>query len=269
MEKNNLFLKMKAFVYDLNSNIDEYNFFLQNNEDQLLKEDPILFIGLKTDYYIQREEFEQGLNVISYYQRANYISMEVEDFLRELKDEILKELKSNNKSDYSDEKLKEDLLSLNENKTYNALRELSNKNVYKFLDVIKEFLKINKNEKMQKLLLIILMEQHVNNEYEFKFDTQKIKLNPSKLTYPFEQELYKNIISIIEKENKDPSVINRKEEIVKIIFVQAFPFNPFDNISLQDIYQYINYLDNETIGKDNNIILDKNILNKLRNYLLK
>ena len=101
---NKLFVEMKELINKQND--DEFEFFISNHQE-LLKEDPILFISNHVSYYAIKEDVNKVLEVISFYQNAPYISMTVEDLLKELKqneidkaealkmDEIINTLPSN------------------------------------------------------------------------------------------------------------------------------------------------------------------------------
>ncbi len=268
MEKNKeLFQKMQNLVFNLDTKEEEFNFFVLQNEEELIKEDPILFIGLKVDFYLQREEIEKGLGVVLNYKNGKYISMEVEDFLNELKEEIIKD-SSHKSSKLSDEELNEYLLSNNDQKIVNAIRDLSNKNIRKYISLVEKFLCENQNEKMHRLMLILLVEQQVNKEFVFKLNNVERKINPSLLKLPFETNEYNLLSTYISSLNKDPSIINRKKEIYSYILVQAYPDNPFLNFKIDEIYKYIDALDYDVCGLVYDISsLDENKYQELKDFL--
>lgn len=268
MENNKeLFKKMQNLVFDLNTKEEDFNFFIMQNEAELLKEDPILFIGLKVDFYLQRDEIEKGLEVVLSYKNGKYISMEVEDFLNDLKEEIIKD-SSRKVSKLTDEELSMYLLSNNEQKIVNAIRDLSNKNIRKYIELVEEFLNKNNNEKMHRLMLILLVEQQVNKELVFKLNSIERKLNPSLLKLPFESNEYNLLLTYISSLNKDHSIANRKKEIYSTILVQAYPDNPFLDTKIDEIYKYIDALDYDVCGLYFDISsLDEHKYLKLKDYL--
>lgn len=267
MEKiENLFERLKKLVYDLDSNEDEFDFLIMQNEQEMIKVDPILFIGLKTDYYLQRHDIEKGLGVVLSYKNGKYISMEVEDFLDELKSAILEELNHTPKA-VSDDKIESDLFSNNELKMANAIRCLSTRNIRKYMPLVKRFLTNINNEKMHRLLLLVLVEQQVDEEMRFYLKEEKL-INPSKLKLPFENDDFKLTNAYISSLNKDPSTCQRKQDIYSYILVQAYPDNPLAKYSLDIKYSYIEALDQQMCGKE---ITSENIdieeLNMLKKYL--
>lgn len=247
MGKNELFTKFKKMVYDLSTQEEDYFFFVNQHEQEMLKNDPILFIGLRTDYYLQRDKIDQGLAVVEHYKQANYISMEVEDFLNELKQEIINNKNAQTKV-LNDNQLAEFLFSKNEYKVIDAIRLYSNKNIRNYINIFKKFLKENKSEKMQRLVLILFVEQHVNNLFTFYLNGEEKSINPSTLKLPFESEMYKKMIDYITSKNKNPSDINRLKEIYSCILVKSYPDDLFLNLSKEQIYLYLISLDQELMG---------------------
>ena len=107
MEKMNeleekLFLEMKQLMNEKNE--DEFLYFIQKN-DFLLKVNPVLFIVNHVSFYAEMENLPKALEVISYYKNGPYISMEVEELLNELKENIAS-LINKPKKNYDEEDLR-------------------------------------------------------------------------------------------------------------------------------------------------------------------
>lgn len=66
---------------------DGFLFFVENNQD-LLKKNPITFIGLHVSFYANQEDAVKALQVVEHYKSAPYISMEVEEFFKWIKRKI-------------------------------------------------------------------------------------------------------------------------------------------------------------------------------------
>ena len=131
-----LFEEMRKLINEQNE--DDFVFFVSKNE-YLLKVDPILFIGNHVSFYAEREDISKALEVVSYYKNAPYISMEVEDFLNELKLELTK-LNENKVKEYNFDKIRKMLFSKNEEALASALSYLSKQNIRYYIPLIKEFL---------------------------------------------------------------------------------------------------------------------------------
>ena len=80
-------------------NEEEFLFFIDKNSD-LLKVDPILFIGNHIAFYAEQENVNKAIEVVNHYKNSPYISMEVEDFLNEMLEELTSLNISNKKTNH-------------------------------------------------------------------------------------------------------------------------------------------------------------------------
>lgn len=207
----------------LSSGSDEEGllFFIDMHKE-LLKENPIRFIGNHISFYANKEDVIRSLQVVELYKSAPYISMEVEEFLNEMKEELLK-INSHKKVEYSLEEIEKFLFSNDENKIVNALHLLSKKNIRNCLNLIKRFLTSNQLSKYKSLALFILVEQSVNEEIEILKDGESYSINPSKLHLPFEDNKYQKVISILERKNENAEIVENAKEILNTIQIKMYP----------------------------------------------
>ena len=110
-----------------------------------MKADPIKFIGYHIDFYVCHERYLESLNLLHFYQEAPFISLDVDDFLKDLEKEIKDIFSPKKVNSYQIENLKKDLYSSNEDKIMCAIKFLDESNVRNYLSLIKEFLKSNAN----------------------------------------------------------------------------------------------------------------------------
>ena len=211
----------------LSSGSDEEGllFFIDMHKE-LLKENPIRFIGNHISFYANKEDVIRSLQVVELYKSAPYISMEVEEFLNEMKEELLK-INSHKKVEYSLEEIEKFLFSNDENKIVNALHLLSKKNIRNCLNLIKRFLTSNQLSKYKSLALFILVEQSVNEEIELLKDGKSYSINPSKLHLPFEDSKYQKVISVLERKNENAEIVENAKEILNTIQIKMYPKSMF------------------------------------------
>ena len=81
-----LLLEMEELVNKQDE--EEFLFFINNYQDELLTADPVSFISFHVDFYALKDDINKTLEVVNYYKNAPYISMEVEDMLNELKNKL-------------------------------------------------------------------------------------------------------------------------------------------------------------------------------------
>lgn len=202
-------------------NEDELKFFIENNQD-LLKVDPILFISQHVMFYALKEEPSNVLSVIDYYKNAPYISMEVEDFLNELKEKFVKEYNKKDKK-FNEEDVKPYLLSKNESKIIRALNYLSKANIRSYLPLVKEFLLLEDIAyKYKTLVLFILVEQKVDEVINIYRAGEILKINPINLKLPFEEEVYLEAKDYFDK-TCDPSLFDVSLEVLNTVHIRTFP----------------------------------------------
>ncbi|MBE6142786.1 MAG: hypothetical protein E7177_02210 [Erysipelotrichaceae bacterium] len=225
-----LFEEMKKLINEQNE--DDFVFFVSKNE-YLLKVDPILFIGNHVSFYAEREDVSKALEVVSYYKNAPYISMEVEDFLNELKLELTK-LNENKVKEYNFDKIRKMLFSKNEEALASALGYLSKQNIRYYIPLIKEFLLSEVAYKYKTLALFILVEQKVDEQIKVSKNGRIFTYNPSFLTLPFDSIEYKNCKKTIEllSQNK-PYIGELAIELLNTIQIKEYP------ASLIEEYDYV------------------------------
>lgn len=213
-----------------NSDDEEGLLFFIDTHKELLKKDPIKFISYHISFYANKEDITKSLQVVEYYKSAPYISMEVEDFLNEMKEELEKLTKRKN-NEYSLEDISRLIYSNNENAIVSGLHALSKKNIRNHMDMIKDFLLSNQASKYKSLALFILIEQRVNERIEVKKNNTLYSLNPSVMKLPFEDEKYQGLIEELEGLNENIDVIENAKEILNTVQIKAYPKSYIDDLN--------------------------------------
>lgn len=235
---NELFSKMDELMKKQDDN--EFEFFIQNNQ-ALLKEDPVLFISKHVSYYAYQERVDKVLEVINYYKNAPYISMTVEDMLNELKENVEKLTKKHTRA-YTKEEIEINLLSKKENLIASSLEYLSKVNIRMYIKPISKFLLEDIPYKFKTLALFILIEQHYENDIKVSKNGLIYTLNPSLLELPFDTYEYEECKRLIEVEDLDPQVKEYAVEILNISQIKEFPdsYLTMDNLKfMKDIFIYL------------------------------
>ncbi len=218
-EDEKRFSQMNTIVSS--GNEEELKFFIDNNQD-LLKVDPVLFISNHVMFYALKEQPANVLSVIEHYKNAPYISMEVEDFLNELKEKMLKAYETKDKK-FDEAKLKPYLLSKTEGKIIRALNYLSTVNIRMHLDLVRAFLlKEDIPYKFKTLALFILVEQKVDGVFEIYKKDGKFSINPINLKLPFDSDLYKEAKKYFD-EVCPPSYHDSALEIFNAVHIRTYP----------------------------------------------
>lgn len=228
MEKNDeiLFNQMGELVN--NQNEDEFLYFLDKNS-HLLKIDPILFIGNHISFYAEQENLSKAIEVVNHYKNAPYISMEVEDFLNEMLEE-LSSLNANPSKNYDEMQIRKMLFSTNEEARTSALHYLSKQNIRNYLPLIQDYLLFDIPYKYKTLALFILVEQNVSTDIKVSKNGRIYTYKPSNLVLPFDDDSYLSCKKSIEELSKNrPDVTKLAIELLNTLQIKIFPDSLIDN----------------------------------------
>ena len=198
--------------------------FIEKNQSSLLLADPILLIGKHVHYFLCTDRFFEAKSVLKSYKDMSFISMEVEDFMKELDIAIEKFSKPRKHKDITEESLMEDLLSNNEDAIVSAMHTLMNSNVRQYVLVFKNVFLSELPYRYKILLLFILVEQKVDFEYKItKDDGSEFVFNAKDNILPFDKENFKKVEKYFDSLNESPSSINLAKEMLKMIEIKSYP----------------------------------------------
>ena len=248
LEKNILILKNSQKIDDLFLCIrylielndeNKFNEFIEEKKSVLLKADPIKFIGYHIDFYVCHERYLESLNLLHFYQEAPFISLDVDDFLKDLEKEI-KEISSPKKvNSYQIENLKKDLYS---------------SNVRNYLSLIKEFLKSNANYNYKVLIEFVLVSQKIDEVILIKNRENKLfEFNPSKNVLPFEKSKFIEATNYLNKLNENPTDIFYALEFLKQIEIKSYPNSIFEKENVYSICEIIIYMVKDSLKENPSI----------------
>lgn len=260
LEKNILILKNSQKIDDLFLCIrylielndeNKFNEFIEEKKSALLKADPIKFIGYHIDFYVCHERYLESLNLLHFYQEAPFISLDVDDFLKDLEKEI-KEISSPKKvNSYQIENLKKDLYSSNEDKIMCAIKFLDESNVRNYLSLIKEFLKSNANYNYKVLIEFVLVSQKIDEVILIKNRENKLfEFNPSKNVLPFEKSKFIEATNYLNKLNENPTDIFYALEFLKQIEIKSYPHSIFEKENVYSICEIIIYMVKDSLKEN-------------------
>lgn len=259
---NELFKKMDELIAKQDD--QEFEFFIDNHQE-LLKEDPVLFISKHVYYYAYNDRVNKVLETINYYKNRPYISMTVEDLLNELKEQVEK-MNLNDSPSLNKETLISYLKSNNEEKISYALDYLSKTNIRGYINEVQDFLLSDVKYKYKTLVLFMLIEQNYEDEIKTKKNGLIYTLIPSFLDLPFDTIEYQEEKRLIEESNEEIDVKKNAIEMMNIVQIKEFPdsFISLNELDLmKDIFIYtakkfmLIDVDISLISKRNNISLQK------------
>lgn len=256
-ELHPLFTDMEKLIQEQNDL--KFNEFCEKNKDFLLKENPLAFIQFQVDYYALKDDFFKTLEVVNYYKNAPYISMEVEDFLNELKAK-LETYQEPKEKQYSLEDIQKALQSNNENTIAAALTYLDKQNIRMYLPVVEKFLESDKVlYKYKTLALFILIQQKVEQEVKVFKDGLIYTIAPSILELPLDTYEYELCKKEIQKSKVPSNVIQLAIEIMNTVQIKEFPDSYIDLENYKYMKDVFIYMGEEYLNVDGNSKFTKSI----------
>lgn len=253
--------------------------FFESYRSHLYKLDPILFIGKHISYYLVSDDPKTALDVLRKYQDAPFISLDVEDFMKELEEEIKKNYFLSSKKEYEFEQVQKDFYSFNEDRIIRAIKFLNECNIRKYISFIKELLLSELEYRFKILILFILIEQKVDYYFEvIDDDKEQFEFNPQNEKLPFQKNKYLEGIKYLDNLNESPSVIDTAKEMLNITEVRMFPKSILDDNDIYAVCEVLVYIAKkslhekcsvEKVSFDSHLTLDEinNIATIINQYL--
>lgn len=228
-DKNSLFLRF-SYLIELQDE-ERLNEFLNQYKETIYHLDPIATIGYHLDFYLHEDNATEALMVLNDYQEMPYISMDVEDFMKELKEKIISTMPKA-KPVITKEEIEKGLFSDSDEKVAYYIRILSQSNIRQYLGVISNFLTSKQAYKLKLLMLFVLIEQKVNQEFVVTKGELSFKLIPSLLDLPFNDPYYLMLLKKIEAYSESPTVIDYAVELLNTAQIMCFPESILDSSDL-------------------------------------
>lgn len=227
---SDLFRTMDAIICAEDEN--RFDEFICAHGPRLLKEDPVLFIGKHVHFYLCQDRTDRALSVLKTYQEAPFISMTVEDFMKDLETEIRRISEPKNRAVYSDTELYRDLYSGSEERIGKAIRALSEMNIRSYIPFVRKTLSSALPYRYKILLLFILVEQGVNDRFTVKRDDgSEFSFVPSRSLLPFDEPRYAECADYMRHLNESPSILDTAMELLNTVLVRRYPESIIEDAS--------------------------------------
>ena len=199
---------------------------IEINQSLIEKVYQLRLMKVHFELLLSKKLFDEARLALKHYENLPYVSQEVEEFMRDMKDRIEDEShpKSHQKFDL------DDIYDVLEKETDSAkisqvLFSLKNYNLNIYIDSLKIFMKREDvNPNFRTYALIILVDAKYDEEVEFLSRLGLIKLNPAKITPPFMSESFNLTCKLItEKANHDISMIETALHLFNCYVIDTYP----------------------------------------------
>lgn len=210
----------------VNEALDE----IEKHQAMFDKNYPQKVMKLHFELLFQSKAYDSARIALKHYKDLPYISQEVEEFLNGMEEKIHDEEHQKNKSLPLDEICTRYEKETDKELLLEALAYIRIYNLSSIIDSIKVLLKRDDvRQDFRAFALFALMEQDYSKEIEFLSNKGIVKVIPSKLKTPFEDERFVQVMNKIE-ENSEHNV-TLKETAAQLF--SSYVFDTFPN----DIYE--------------------------------
>ena len=246
---------------------------VEKNKEILWQDSPLKCLKANFELRFLLEEFDEAYEDEKYFSSLPYVSQEVEEYLRSLPQRIrYNERQSSLKKNYSEEDVRETLLHPKD--TYEAMSLLSSFNDAKtifYADSLLEMLKTSTSNIVKTYGFMLLVKANYPLEVSFEKNGESFHMIPCKTLLPFEEEKAKTLVSMLQKEMKDPSLFHIATTLLNNYMFELYPLSIFDKYSLENLFACFVILSHEYLQSafDEETFLKDNFLQKEEVELIK
>lgn len=180
------------------------------------------------------EEYDEAYADADYFISLPYVSQEVEEVLRSLNKSIrYSERQSSLKKNYSDEEVEKILLEgKDQYEIISLLTSFNDAKAIYYSSKIITMIKTTKSNIVKTYGLMLLIKAKYPKEIIFDKNGQTYHITPSEELLPYERKETKDLLEMIQKEVKDPSLFNIAKNILNNFMFELFPENILNKGSL-------------------------------------
>lgn len=180
------------------------------HNDLLYKKNPLATMNLHLELLLELKMYTEAISMHHDYSERPYISQQVEEFLKEVPNRIIKAQKNNEAKDlfFDEDKVNELFIkSKDEALLTNAIYHLKKLDLAPYIDSLSKLLKRNDvSDDVKTLALLIMVMKKVNRDLSINKQKKEFKVNPAKLEAPYALKPYKETMELIIKLSKDPTL---------------------------------------------------------------
>ena len=219
-------LLMRISCLIIKGKIDEALDEIEKNQSLIEKVYQLRLMKVHFELLLSKKLFDEARLALKHYENLPYVSQEVEEFMREMKDRIEEESHPKNHQNINIEDIYDVLEKESDSaKISQVLFQLKNFNLNIYIDSLKIFMKREDvNPNFRTYALILLIDEKFNEEVEFLSRKGLIKVNPTKITPPFMSKSFNETCKLItDKCNHDVSMIETALHLFNCYIIDTYP----------------------------------------------
>lgn len=256
-------LLMRISCLVIKGEVDKALDEIEKNQSLIESKYQLRLMKLHFELLLSKKLFDEARLALKHYENLPYVSQEVEEFMREMKDRIEDEERPKTHPKFElDEVL--DILEkeTDQGKISQVLFSLKNYNVNIYIDSLKIFMKREDvNPNFRTYALILLIDEKVNEEVELLSRKGIVKVNPTKINPPFMSKEFNEVCKLItEKANHDISMTETALHLFNCYIIDTYPEQIY-NIDLDKLASAFIKIAESYLGKENSSIDEE--INKL------
>ena len=226
---------------------------------------------LHFELLLSKKLFDEARIELKHYENLPYVSQEVEEFLREIKDRIEDEAHPKSHQKFELDEIYDILEKETEmSKISQVLFSLKKYNLNIYIDSIKIFLKRSDvHPNFRTYALMVLIDEKYDQVVEFLSRNELIKINPKTITPPFMSKEFNETCKLItEKCNHDISMIETALHLFNCYIIDTYPEDIYsvglEKLSSAFIRIAESYLNKLLSSKDEEVI---NLADKIKEII--
>lgn len=210
------------------------------NNEKLFTYDPKWTISTHLNLLIESEKLGDAVEELSLYKTYPYISMEIEDLIKDYDTKIKFLLNKKNQPKISSGEIRAYLSSDNIDVVSTGLFLITENNPHLYINDLKSIMISQKANSIKSLALLILLEINYLEKISIIKNGQTIEIDPSKITMPFADSRWQELSDAINHLSKDVTQINFATEYAKSDYLNLYPLM-FDKQDIDLLAYYYHF----------------------------
>lgn len=199
---------------------------IEKNQSLIETHYQLRLMKLHFELLLSKKLFDESRIALKHYENLPYVSQEVEEFMREMKDRIEDESHPKSSQRFELDEIYDILEKDNDQaKISQVLFSLKNYNLNIYIESLKIFmLREDVNPNFRTYALILLLDEKFNQEIKFRTSDGIITVNPSKLEAPFMSLKFNEVCKgIVSKANNNVSLTETALHLFNCYIIDTYP----------------------------------------------
>ena len=221
-----LLMRISCFV--IQGKIDEALDEIESNQSSIEKSYQLRLMKTHFELLLSKKLYDEARLALKHYENFPYVSQEVEEFMRDMKERIEDEAHPKSHQNFDLDEIYDVLEKETDSaKISQVLFSLKNYNLNIYIDSLKIFMKREDvNPNFRTYALIVLVDAKFDEEVGFLSRNGLIAVNPAKIEPPFMTPAFNETCRLItEKCNHDVSMIETALHLFNCYVIDTYPEN--------------------------------------------